>query len=246
MADLQVNNLHFSRGDFTLQVDSLLVSAGEKVAVMGENGCGKSTLLQLLCGLLAPDYGMVSYDGSDLTTIPMPQRAKLFALLPQLSEVIFPFSVYEVVLFGRFPHCVGNNFTAADEEQSKLLLERLDLLDLQQRPFNQLSGGEQRRVMLARVLNQQAEIIYLDEPNASLDIRHTLDIFELLTGRQETLIAPVHDINLAYRFFDRFLFLKQGQLLADVGREEVTPELLTETYDVQVTAGSAAFEFHHC
>jgi iron complex transport system ATP-binding protein len=175
----------------------------------------------------------------------MPQRARLFALLPQLSEVIFPFSVYEVVLFGRFPHYIGNSFSAADEEQSKRLLERLDLLDLQQRPFNRLSGGEQRRVMLARVLNQQAEIIYLDEPNASLDIRHTLDIFTLLTGRNETLIAPVHDINLAYRFFDRFLFLKQGQLLADVGRADVTPELLAETYDVQVTAGTAAFEFHH-
>ena len=245
MAELQVNHLHFSRGSFALQVDSLQVRPGEKVAVMGENGCGKSTLLQLLCGLLTPDRGTVSYDGDDLTTIAMPQRAKLFALLPQLSEVIFPFSVYEVVLFGRFPHCVGNNFTAADEEQSKLLLERLDLLDLQQRPFNQLSGGEQRRVMLARVLNQQAQIIYLDEPNASLDIRHTLDIFSLLTGRSETLIAPVHDINLAYRFFDRFLFLKQGQLLADVGRDDVTPELLAETYNVQVTAGTAAFEFQH-
>ncbi len=245
MAELQVNNLLFRRSNFTLRVDSLQVSAGEKVAVMGENGCGKSTLLQLLCGLLVPDHGTVSYGGNDLTTIAMPQRAKLFALLPQLSEVIFPFSVYEVVLFGRFPHCSGNNFTAADEEQSKLLLERLDLLDLQQRPFNQLSGGEQRRVMLARVLNQQAQIIYLDEPNASLDIRHTLDIFSLLTGRNETLIAPVHDINLAYRFFDRFLFLKQGQLLADVGRADVTPELLAETYDVQVTAGTAAFEFQH-
>ena len=245
MAKLQVDNLRFRRGNFALQVDSLSVAAGEKVAVMGENGCGKSTLLQLLCGLLAPDHGTVNYDGSDLTTIAMPQRAKLFALLPQLSEVIFPFSVYEVVLFGRFPHCVGNSFTATDEEQSKLLLERLDLLDLQHRPFNQLSGGEQRRVMLARVLNQQAQIIYLDEPNASLDIRHTLDIFSLLTGRNETLIAPVHDINLAYRFFDRFLFLKQGQLLADVGRDGVTPELLAETYNVQVTAGTAAFEFQY-
>jgi iron complex transport system ATP-binding protein len=245
MAELQVNNLHFSRGDFALQVDGLQVIAGEKIAVMGENGCGKSTLLQLLCGLLTPDGGSVSYDDSNLATIAMPQRAQLFALLPQLSEVIFPFSVYEVVLFGRFPHCVGNSFSAADEEQSKRLLQRLDLLDLQQRPFNQLSGGEQRRVMLARVLNQQAQIIYLDEPNASLDIRHTLDIFTLLTGRSETLIAPVHDINLAYRFFDRFLFLKKGQLLADVGRDDVTPELLAETYDVQVTAGTAAFEFQH-
>jgi len=245
MAELQVENIDFTRGSFSLQVDSFRVKAGEKIAVMGENGCGKSTLLQLLCGLLSPDRGSISYDGTELSEIAMAQRATLFSLLPQLSEVIFPFSVYEVVLFGRFPHCSGNNFTPDDEAMTQGLLERLDLLSLKDRPFNQLSGGEQRRVMLARVLNQQAQIIYLDEPNASLDIRHTLDIFNLLTARSETLISPVHDINLACKFFERFLFLKHGKLLADVPRCEVTPELLAETYDVQVTAGTAAFEFQY-
>ena len=245
MAELQVEKLHFSRKDFSLELESLQVGDGEKVAVMGENGCGKSTLLQLLCGLLTPQSGTINYNNMSLSTVAMPVRATLFSLLPQQSEVIFPFSVHEVVLFGRFPHCSGNKFTPEDEEHTQLLLQRLDLLELKERPFNQLSGGEQRRVMLARVLNQQAEIIYLDEPNASLDIRHTLDIFRLLTDRQETLIAPVHDINLAYRFFDRFLFLKQGKLLADVAKADVTPELLAETYDVQVTAGTAAFEFKH-
>jgi iron complex transport system ATP-binding protein len=95
------------------------------------------------------------------------------------------------------------------------------------------------------VLCQQAPIIYLDEPNASLDIRHTLEIFELLSGRGETVISPVHDINLAERFFERFLLLKQGKLLADVGRDHLTPDLLSETYDVQVTRGAAAFTFCH-
>lgn len=245
MAELRVENLYFSRGNFTLHLDEMTVCPGEKIAIMGENGCGKSTLLQLLCGLLSPDGGSIRYDGRHLTEIAMAHRSTLFSLLPQLSEVIFPFSVYEVVLFGRFPHCSGNNFTVDDEVMTQELLERLDLLALKNRPFNRLSGGEQRRVMLARVLNQQAQIIYLDEPNASLDIRHTLDIFNLLSARSETLISPVHDINLAYKFFDRFLFLKHGKLLADVPRREVTPELLAETYDVQVTAGTAAFEFQH-
>ncbi|MCF6266213.1 MAG: ABC transporter ATP-binding protein [Desulfuromusa sp.] len=245
MAELQAEKLIFGRRNFSLQIDSLRIVAGEKVAVMGENGCGKSTLLQLLCGLLSPAAGVVRYNGNNLDELLMARRAKLFSLLPQLSEVIFPFSVYEVVLFGRFPHCSGNSFSSQDDEKTRLLLARLDLLDFSQRPFNQLSGGEQRRVMLARVLNQQAEIIYLDEPNASLDIRHTLDIFALLSTRPETVIAPVHDINLAYRFFERFLFLKQGRLLADVARKDVTPELLKETYGVQVTTGTAVFQFHH-
>ena len=244
MAELRVENLQFQRGDFHLQLDNLHIQPGEKVAILGENGSGKSTLLHLLCGLLQGS-GKISYNQRRLQAIPMAQRAHIFSLLPQFSEVIFPFCVEEVVLFGRFPHSRGNSFSAADRDISEQQLQKLDLLQLRNRQFNQLSGGEKRRVMLARVLNQQAPIIFLDEPNASLDIRHTLEIFELLSARAETVISPVHDINLAERFFQRFLLLKQGKLLADVGREQLTAELLTETYDVQISAGTAAFTFHH-
>lgn len=244
MAELRVGNLNFTRGAFALRLDRLQIQPGEKVAILGENGSGKSTLLQLLCGLL-PGQGTICYNQRPLGEISFADRARMFALLPQFSEVIFPFSVEEVVLFGRFPHAQGNSFSAEDRQLSEQRLQQLDLLPLRKRQFNQLSGGEKRRVMLARVLNQQAPIIYLDEPNASLDIRHTLEIFELLARRQETVISPVHDINLAERYFERFLLLKQGKLLADVGREQLTPELLTETYDVAVTRGAAAFTFCH-
>ncbi len=244
MVELRVENLVFSRGDFQLELQQLSIKPGEKVAILGENGSGKSTLLQLLCGVLH-GRGKISYAARPLPEIPVAERAKLFSLLTQFSEVIFPFSVEEVVLFGRFPHARGNSFSAEDQQISEQQLELLDLLHLRNRQFNQLSGGEKRRVMLARVLNQQAPIIYLDEPNASLDIRHTLEIFELLAGRAETVISPVHDINLAERFFDRFLLLKQGKLLADVPRRDLTPELLSETYDVVVTSGAAAFTFQH-
>jgi iron complex transport system ATP-binding protein len=244
MAELRVDKLSFSRGMFQLQLAQLRIQSGEKVAILGENGSGKSTLLQLLCGVL-PGSGKVLYAERELQSIPVAERAHLFSLLPQFSEVIFPFSVEEVVLFGRFPHVLGNSFSTEDQRLSEQILQQLDLIPLRKRPFNELSGGEKRRVMLARVLNQQAPIIYLDEPNASLDIRHTLEIFELLAARVETVIAPVHDINLAERFFTRFLLLKQGKLLADVSRAQLTPQLLTETYDVQVSAGTAAFSFHH-
>ncbi len=244
MAELRVEKLNFQRGDFHLQLDELRIAQGEKVAILGENGSGKSTLLQLLCGVLHGS-GTIYYRERLLQKIPVAERAQLFSLLPQFSEVIFPFSVAEVVLFGRFPHAQGNSFSDEDKYLSELQLEKLDLLQLRDRQFNQLSGGEKRRVMLARVLNQQAPIIYLDEPNASLDIRHTLEIFELLSQRAETVISPVHDINLAERFFNRFLLLKQGKLLADVSRDQLTPELLTETYDVLVTRGAAAFTFCH-
>lgn len=244
MAKLRVEKLRFTRGEFNLQLDELAIQAGEKVAILGENGSGKSTLLHLLCGLLH-GKGKIYYGERQLPKIPVAERAHLFSLLPQSSEVIFPFSVEEVVQFGRFPHSQGNLLSADDKNLSEQQLERLDLLHLRKRQFNQLSGGEKRRVMLARVLNQQAPLIYLDEPNASLDIRHTLEIFELLGRRAETVIAPVHDINLAERFFNRFLLLKQGKLLADVNRDQLTPQLLMETFDVQVSAGTAAFTFYH-
>ncbi|PNU21727.1 ABC transporter ATP-binding protein [Geothermobacter hydrogeniphilus] len=245
MAELSVDKLRFRRGHFTLELDRLQIAPGEKVAILGENGCGKTTLLQLLAGLLPPSGGQVRYGNAPLQKIPMIRRARLFALLPQFSDVIFPFSVFEVVLFGRFPHRQGNAFSAEDRQLSAEMLARFDLEDLAERPFNQLSGGEKRRVMLARVLNQQAPLLYLDEPNAGLDIRHALEIFSLLRDRPETIVAPVHDINLAHRFFDRFLLLKEGRLLADVHRAQLTPALLTETYNVQVATGTAAFLFQH-
>jgi len=244
MAELLVEKLSFSRGDFRLQLDELRIRPGEKVAILGENGSGKSTLLQLLCGLL-PCPGKVFYDDRPLSGITFPERARLFSLLPQFPEVIFPFSVEEVVLFGRFPYRHGDKFTEEDYRLRDFQLQQLDLVSLRHRPFNQLSGGEKRRVMLARVLTQQAPIIYLDEPNAGLDVRHTLEIFASLAGRLDTVIAPVHDVNLAERYFDRFLLFRQGELLADVPRQQLTPKLLSETYHVQVTAGTAAFTFHH-
>lgn len=244
MAELRIEYLNFQRGQFQLQLDQLVIAPGEKVAILGENGSGKSTLLHLLCGSLH-GHGRISYNERQLDKIPVADRALIFALLPQFAEVIFPFSVEEVVLFGRYPHTRGNSFSDEDWRLSEQQMQDLDLLNLRKRPFNQLSGGEKRRVMMARVLNQDAPIIFLDEPNASLDIRHTLEIFKLLNRRRETVIAPVHDIGLAERFFDRFLLLKHGRLLADVPRAQLTPELLTETYDVQVTRGTAAFTFQH-
>jgi len=244
MAELHLNNLSFARGEFTLQLPPLQVAPGEKLAILGENGSGKSTLLQLLCGLLDGE-GEIHYNQQTLKKIPVLERARLFSMLPQQAQVIFPFTVFEVVLFGRFAQTDGRRPADLDHARTTELLATLDLTALSERNFTQLSGGEQRRVMLARALNQQAPILYLDEPNASLDVRHSLDIFDYLCHTPQTVIAPVHDINLAARFFSRFWLLKQGRLLADVNRDQLTCERLSETYDVQVSAAADSFSFSH-
>ncbi len=242
MAELRIAELNYTRGEFNLQLPALQVSQGEKLAILGENGSGKSTLLQLLTGLLEANSD-ICYDRRSLAQIPIRERARIFALLPQQAQVIFPFSVFEVVLFGRFAQTDGRSPTEEDRNQTRQLLQKLDLTEQAERSFNQLSGGEQRRVMLARALNQQAQILFLDEPNASLDVRHSLDIFAFLRQTTQTLISPVHDINLAAGFFERFWLLKKGRLLADVSRAQLTNEHLAETYDVKVSTAAGSFIF---
>ncbi|MEI6859153.1 MAG: ABC transporter ATP-binding protein [Shewanella sp.] len=243
MANIEIKNLAYSKGDFSLSIPSLAIAEGEKVALMGENGCGKSTLINLLAGLVEPNKKSVYYQGEAIETISHSLRARLFSVLPQFSEISFPFSVLEVAMLGRFVHMTGTEFQQVDRDKTMELLKLLDMTQYKDRSFAELSGGEKRRVMIARVLNQEASIIFLDEPNSSLDVRHTLEIFSHLYQLQQTIITSVHDVNLAHRYFDRFLFFKNGELIFDVLRDDVTTQLLSEVYDVSVSTDTTSFNF---
>ena len=243
MANIEIKDLSYRRGEFSVHIPSLIIGEGEKVALMGENGCGKSTLINLLTGLIEPVKESVFYQGEALEKIAHSKRATLFSVLPQFSDISFPFTVAEVALLGRFVHLRSSEFQQQDKDKTLQLLELLDLAQYKARSFSELSGGEKRRVMIARVLNQEAPIVFLDEPNASLDIRHTLEIFSHLQQLPQTVITSVHDVNLAYRYFDRFLFFKNGRLRFDVQRDEVTAQLLSEVYDVSVATDTNSFSF---
>lgn len=243
MVNISIKQLSYHRGDFSLNVPALTINAGEKVALMGENGCGKSTLINLLAGLIEPEKQSVFYQNDALETIPHSRRARLFSVLPQFSDISFPFTVLEVAMLGRFVRLTGTEFQQDDRDKTIKLLELLDIEQYKDRSFAELSGGEKRRVMIARVLNQEAPVIYLDEPNSSLDIRHTLEIFSFLHQQPQTVVTSVHDVNLAYRYFDRFLFFKNGTLIYDVAKEQVTTQLLSEVYDVSVSIDTDSFCF---
>ncbi|WP_375749624.1 ABC transporter ATP-binding protein [Vibrio sp. HN007] len=243
MANLTIKNLNFSRGDFKLSVPELEIKHGEKVALMGENGCGKSTLINLATGLIDVPKKSVFYQNRAIEKIPHAERARLFSVLAQFSDISFPFSVMEVALLGRYVHLTSNDFQQKDRDITLDLLKLLDIDQYKDKSYADLSGGEKRRVMIARVLNQEAPIIFMDEPNSSLDIRHTLEIFEHMHRLPQTVITSVHDINLAHRYFDRFLFFKQGNLIYDVPRDAVTPQLLSEVYDVTVSTDTSSFNF---
>jgi iron complex transport system ATP-binding protein len=210
----------------------LRLEPGEMVAVVGPNGAGKSTLLQVLAGLL-PAQGGVRWQGRELARIPFLERGRMLAWLGQEVHAEFAFPVHEVVAQGRFAW-------ADDGQGVEAALAALDILHLRDRPITQLSGGERRRVFLARALATGAPLQLWDEPTASLDVRHGLEVLRLARQRASqgaTLLVSLHDLRTAFRF-DRVLVLDQG---ARVGfgppREVLTPELIRAVFRVQAEQG---------
>ncbi|MCA9858332.1 MAG: heme ABC transporter ATP-binding protein [Thermomicrobiales bacterium] len=203
------------RGERALVRDiSIEVEWGEVVALVGPNGAGKSTLLGCIAGDIVPDRGQILLDGQPLERVSLRQRAKQRAVLPQQTVLQFGFSARAVVAMGRSPLP-----PASREDDARAVtqsLERTEMYPMAHRPFPQLSGGEQHRVSIARILAQEAPILLLDEPTAALDIRHQHLVME--TARQTAeaggaVLAILHDLNLAMAYADQIGVLSQGELV---------------------------------
>ncbi|MFC6633079.1 ABC transporter ATP-binding protein [Microbulbifer taiwanensis] len=204
----------------------------ELTAVVGPNGAGKSSLLQCLAGALKPTSGRIELDGQDAEQVPAARRARLSAFLPQAEVPAWSLSSADLVALGLLPW--GR---PADREQR--VSAALNLVDAQQfadRPVTQLSGGELRRVQLARLLVGEAPLLIADEPTAALDIRHQLQLmqnFRRQADAGKTVVLALHDLSLAARFCDRVLLLQGGQLRAQGTAEDVfTPALIGDVYGV--------------
>jgi iron complex transport system ATP-binding protein len=207
---------------------SLTVRRGELCAVLGPNGAGKSTLVRLLAGALRPRQGTVVLGGEDLAALDRQAIARKVAVVPQSAEVALGFTVREVVAMGRAPHQgAWMQATARDREAIDRAMEACALQDLAARPVAELSGGEQKRAAIARALAQEAPILVLDEAVAHLDVRHAIDLHELvrreLALRELTCVAVLHDLNAAARYADHVALLKGGRIVA----EGTVPEVMT-------------------
>ena len=213
---------------------SLHVEAGLAVAVVGPNGAGKSTLLQALAGLLKVQ-GQIFWRGRELPRIPFLERGRTLAWLGQESHAEFAFPVREVVAQGR--HAWGDDGHGVDAA-----LDALDISYLARRPITELSGGERRRVFLARALATGAPLQLWDEPAANLDVRHALEVVKLALGlaeRGSTLLVSLHDLRTAFRFH-RVLVLNEGRLVGYGPPAEVlTPDLIREVFRVEARQGLA-------
>jgi iron complex transport system ATP-binding protein len=222
---------------------SIDVRAGELLAIVGPNGAGKSTLLRVLSGALKPWSGSVELEGRPLGEYDRRALARRLAMVAQENLVAFRFTVLEIVLMGRAPHLGAFHFeTRHDLEIAYSALERFDLIGLARRPIEELSGGERKRVFLARALAQDPRVALLDEPTAFLDLRHVAEIFarfrELRDERGLAVVATLHDLNAAALHADRVLLMKAGAPAGYGTPEEVfTADNLRAVYETEVLVG---------
>lgn len=214
---------------------SFTVRAGECVAVLGTNGVGKTTMLKCINRIIRPQAGEVLVDGLPVHRLSGRELAQRIGYVPQACEFADS-SVFDAVLLGRKPFLQWD-VTKRDLEIVQEVLELLGLEEYAHREVNALSGGERQKVSIARALAQQAPVLLFDEPTSSLDLRNQLEVLDMTKQvvRQQGLAAVVilHDLNLALRFADQFLVMKEGTVCAFGGREVVDPEMIREVYGVQ-------------
>ncbi|PVV15433.1 MAG: ABC transporter [gamma proteobacterium symbiont of Ctena orbiculata] len=213
---------------------------GEMLGLIGPNGAGKSTLLRVLAGVIEADAGELGIDGEAIESIPQSQRAQRIAYLPQLSEIAWPMSVERIVELGRIPHLEPwQDPGEEDQEIIERVICQTDLLAFRDRAFNTLSGGEQARVLLARAMVTQPDILLADEPVSALDPAHQLDVMNLLRQHCDSghsVIVVLHDLSLAAHYCHRLQLLHQGTTLAEGSAEAVLNEKnLADAYDIALT-----------
>lgn len=221
-------------GSHILKGIDLDIGDRELVGVIGPNGSGKSTLLKCIYRVLKPTKGAVYLDGKPLDSYSYRDSARRVAVVAQHNYYNFDFAVKDVVLMGRSPHKRAlDRDTAEDWQIVAESLETVGMTAFADRSFSTLSGGEQQRVILARALAQRTPCLILDEPTNHLDIKYQLQLMDLVRGLDRTVIAAVHDLNIAAMYCDRLYAVKDGRIIGQ-GRpgELLTPEFIREVYEV--------------
>ncbi len=231
---------------WTVEQVSFDVAGGEVVGIVGPNGSGKSSLLKLLAGLLRPESGRICLDGDAMCDLTPLAIAKTLAMVAQEQAQVFPFTVAETVLMGRFPHRQAGWWSLgmeAEREEDLAVAHRAmvetDVADLAHRLVSDVSGGERQRVMIARALAQEPRILLLDEPTAYLDLNHQIELCGLIqrlaNERSLTVVLVSHDLNVASLVCDRMVIVKDGRVYAQgTPGETIRPEVLRAVYGCDV------------
>jgi iron complex transport system ATP-binding protein len=232
-------------GVWSLRNMSFEVRDGEILALLGPNGSGKTSLLKLLGKILRPEAGSIELFGSDVTEMLQEVVARLVAFVPQEHQQIFPFSIMETVLMGRFPHRARGRFGTfgwegeVDLRMAQDAMKDMDVLHLADRSIHDVSSGERQRALIARALAQQPRVLLLDEPTAFLDLNHQVEICRILRKLNDerglSVVLVSHDLNMASQYCDRIMLMENGSLFR-IGTPDdvITPDALHAVYHCDV------------
>ncbi len=233
-------------GGWVLRDVTLQVQPGEMLGIVGPNGSGKTSLLKLLAKLAAPQSGDITLFGRHLAGLSQEETAQTIAFVPQEHAQLFPFTVAETVLMGRFPHRQRSRWSFGfgwedqdDCHAAAQAMATMDITHLAERLVTDLSGGERQRTMIARALAQKPRLLLLDEPTAFLDLQHQLDICSVLRRLRDeqelTVVIVSHDLNLASQYCTRIVMLKDGRIAAiGTPSEVLSVETLRDVYGCTV------------
>lgn len=237
MTSIKIDDVSFSYNNVDVLKDiSLEFSSSNLTCIIGPNGVGKTTLVKCINRLLKPNKGSITIDGEDLSTFSLLDLARRMAFVPNSVSSVFSMSVSEAILMGRYPH---SGWVTSDYDLRVVedIIHTMNLEDLADRNFRELSAGQTQRVVIARGLVQEPEILILDEPTSNLDVKHQMDIMKFLNNYSKNMnikvIMVCHDLNITSNFADRIIIMHNGRVFADGTAEQVmTEENIRNVYGV--------------
>ncbi len=238
---LKFNELSFSYADDeVLRQINLNLRAGEWMGVIGPNGSGKSTLIKLMGGLLKSSDDSILFRAKDIQSYSRAELAREIAWIPQETSTPFSFSAYEMVMMGRHPYLKAFRFESGEDHAiCDRAMEITSTTEFKTRKFSELSGGEKQRILIASAIVQSPEIMLLDEPTASLDLKYQIQVLDILKSlnreRGITMVLAMHDLNLAAKYCHRLVLLKEGRIVCDGTPADVLQkDIIEDVYEVKV------------
>ena len=240
MVRIEMQNVWLGYGHkVVLKGVTLQVMPGEMVGLIGSNGCGKSTIIRALSHIISAQSGKILLDGTDVARIPRQELARLIGVVPQMPLLPSVFTAFEIVLMGRNPHLGLFQYEGPGEMAiAWQAMEKTATQHLARRRVSELSGGEIQCLLIARALAQETKAILLDEPTANLDIGRQVEILDLIkklcVENNLTVLAALHDLNLASQYCDRLFLINNGRLHAEgTPREVITAHNIKEVYGAE-------------
>lgn len=238
--DISIENTTFSYGlgeENLLDGINLNIEKGKFIGILGPNGCGKSTLLKVILKYLNPKEGIIKIENKELKEYTQSELAEILSFVPQKSSLTMPLTVEDVVYMGRVPYMKNKwtGFDREDREKVEKIMQMLKIDKFKNRVIFSLSGGEFQRVLLARALAQNTNIMLLDEPTSALDMNYALEIMKLTSyfvqNESLTAVMVLHDLNLASMYCNSIILLKNGKIAYEgTPKELFRPEILEEIY----------------